>query len=69
MVLWLCVGTLSVPLAGQPEAEPETAPRLVFEGEPLVLPLECWEEDLLRAGLVCQRCHALLPRNGAGRHR
>ncbi len=53
MVLWLCVGTLSVPLAGQPEAEPETAPRLVFEGEPLVLPLECWEEDLLRAGLVC----------------
>ena len=29
------------------------ATRLTFKGEPLVLPLECWEEDLLRAGLVC----------------
>lgn len=53
IALLLCVGTLSVPLAGQPEAEPEAAPRLIFEGEPLVLPLACWEEDLLRAGLVC----------------
>jgi len=42
----------AVTLPGQAEEEPEIT-RLTFSGEPLVLPLACWEEDLLRAGLVC----------------
>ena len=50
--LLLSLGTLAATLAGQTEPELE-ATKLTFKGEPLVLPLECWEEDLLRAGLVC----------------
>ena len=38
-----------------PEApkEEDEAPALVYEGEPLKLPLECRAEAFLRAGLVC----------------
>ena len=50
--LFFSLGILAATLPGQAEPEPE-ATRLAFKGEPLVLPLECWEEDLLRAGLVC----------------
>jgi hypothetical protein len=50
--LLLSLGTSALTLPGQAEPEPE-ATKLTFKGEPLVLPLECWEEDLLRAGLVC----------------
>ena len=46
------LGMLAVALPGQAASELE-ATKLTFKGEPLVLPLECWEEDLLRAGLVC----------------
>lgn len=51
-VLLVSLGMSATTLPGQAEAEPEVA-RLTFKGEPLVLPLECWEEALLRAGLVC----------------
>jgi len=50
--LFLSLGISAATLPGQAEPAPE-ATRLTFKGEPLVLPLECWEEDLLRAGLVC----------------
>jgi len=38
---------------GQKATEETSQPKLTFGGEPLVLPLECREEHLLRAGLVC----------------
>ena len=48
---WLLYASLAA--FGQGGTEQDTAPKLTFRGEPLVLPLECWEEHLLRAGLVC----------------
>jgi len=54
-LLVFAVGLLSASVAalGQEAADRGSTPKLTFRGEPLVLPLECWEEHLLRAGLVC----------------
>jgi hypothetical protein len=42
-----------LPVLGQNTVEEASKETLTFRGEPLVLPLECREDHLLRAGLVC----------------
>lgn len=51
LTIWLLSATL--PSFGQNPSEEASQPTLTFRGEPLVLPLECREDHLLRAGLVC----------------
>ncbi|MDA1313172.1 MAG: hypothetical protein O2968_07545 [Acidobacteria bacterium] len=51
LTVWLLCATLAA--FGQSATEEASQPKLTFRGEPVVLPLECQEEHLLRAGLVC----------------